>query len=217
MIKKTVFLSLAGWLLLCTVAAAAADSRKPVPLIKPQMDSGRLLMHVLRDRKSSRDFSTRPLPIRVLSNLLWSACGINRLGEGKRTAPSAMNWQEIDVYVATATGLYLYDARHHRLDPILDQDVRALTGKQTFAATAPVNLIYVADLARMGNMTMESKNFYAAVDTGAVLQNVYLYCASEGLATVVRGMIDREPLAQAMKLRPEQMIVLAQTVGYPRK
>jgi nitroreductase len=125
-----------------------------------------------------------------------------------------MNWQEIDVYVATATGLYLYDARHHRLDPILHQDVRALTGKQTFAANAPLNLIYVADLARMGSMTMESKNFYAAVDTGAVVQNIYLYCASEGLATVVRGMIAREPWPRH-ETEAEQMIVLAQTVGYP--
>jgi nitroreductase len=195
-----------------------AENLKAIPLVKPQMDSGRLLMHVLKERRSSRDFSNKKLPIRVLSNLLWSACGINRPGIGKRTAPSAMNWQEVDVYVAMAQGLYLYDYRQHKLEPILGQDIRALTGTQTFVSDAPVNLVYVADLARMGGYAQpESKDFYAAVDTGFIAQNVNLYCASEGLATVVRGMIDREHLAQAMKLRPEQKIMLAQTVGYPRK
>ncbi len=194
-----------------------AQDLKPIQLIKPQMDSGRLLMHVLKERKTSRDFSDKKLPIRVISNLLWSACGINRPGAGKRTAPSAMNWQEIDVYVATKQGLYVYDHRQHRLDPVLAQDIRALTGTQPFVSDAPVNLIYVADYARISNTSMESKDFYAAVDTGFIAQNVNLYCASEGLATVVRGMINREHLANAMKLRPEQKIVLAQTVGYPRK
>jgi SagB-type dehydrogenase family enzyme len=197
--------------------SAAGQDLKPIPLIKPQMDGGRQLMHVLKERKSSRDFSNRKLPIRVLSNLLWVACGINRPGDGKRTAPTLMNWQEVDVYVATTQGLYVYDPRQHRLDPVLAQDIRALTGTQPFVADAPVNLVYVADLARMGSATPEQKNFYSAIDTGFISQNVNLYCASEGLATVVRGWIDREKLAQVMKLRPDQKIILAQTVGYPRR
>ena len=208
-------------IILCVLFGIAspgtAENMKPIPLVKPQMDSGRLLMHVLKARKSSRDFSSKKLPIRVLSNLLWSACGINRPEGGKRTAPSAMNWQEIDVYVATAQGLYVYDHRQHSLDPVLAQDLRLLTGTQPFVGDAPVNLVYVADLARMGNVSTETKDFYAAVDTAFIAQNVNLYCASEGLATVVRGMINKDQLAQAMKLRSDQKIILAQTVGYPSR
>ena len=196
---------------------ATAEELKAIPLIKPQMDTGRLLIQVLKDRKSSREFSNRKLPIRVLSNLIWAACGINRPDSGKRTAPSAKNWQEIDVYVATEKGLYVYDAQKHRLNPVLAGDIRALTGSQSLVKEAPVTLIYVADYARMENAANDMKDFYSAVDTGFISQNVYLYCASEGLATVARGGIDRENLAKAMKLRPEQRIILAQTVGYPKK
>ena len=204
-------------LALISGSGTAAAEIKAIQLVKPQMDSGRPLMHVLKERKSSRDFSGRKLPLRVLSNLLWCASGINRPVTGKRTVPSTMNWQEVDVYVATKDGLYLYDPQQNRLNPVLNQDIRALTGTQTYVADAPVNLIYVADFTRMGNAIKESKDFYAAVDTGFIIQNVYLYCASEGLATIVRAMIDRVSLRQAMKLRPEQRIILAQTVGYPRR
>ena len=199
------------------ISGNAVDLMRPIPLIKPQMDSGRLLMNVLKERKSSRDFSDKKLPIRVLSNLLWAADGINRPPSGKRTAPSAMNWHEIDIYVATEQGLYLYDAQYHRLTPVLAQDIRVHTGTQPFVGDAPVNLIYVANLTKMGAIAKESKDFYSALDTGVIAQNVNLYCASEGLATVMRGMINREHLAQIMKLGPEQQIILAQTVGYPRK
>jgi len=195
----------------------SAQELKAIQLVKPQMDSGRLLMHVLKDRKSSREFSTRKLPIRVLSNLLWSACGINRPDSGKRTVPSAKNWQEVDVYVATEKGLYLYDPQKHRLNPVLAQDIRALTGSQAYVKDAPLNLIYVADYRKMGNAAKDVKDLYSAVDTGFIGQNVYLYCASEGLATVTRGTIDRTALGQVMKLRPEQRIILAQSVGYPKK
>jgi nitroreductase len=125
--------------------------------------------------------------------------------------------QEIDIYVALPEGLFLYDAKAHRLNPVVAEDLRGATGTQPFVAQAPVNLIYVADYARMGSGSEESKNFYAAADTGFIAQNVYLFCASEGLATVVRALVDREKLAPRMKLRPEQRIVLAQTVGYPAK
>ncbi len=194
-----------------------AQELKAIQLVKPQMDSGRLLMHVLKDRKSSREFSNRKLPIRVLSNLLWSACGVNRPDSGKLTAPSAKNWQEVDVYVATEKGLYLYNAQKHRLDPVLAKDIRALTGSQSYVKDAPINLIYVADYTQMGTAANDVKDLYSAVDTGFIGQNVYLYCASEGLATVTRGTIDRAALGQAMHLRPEQRIILAQSVGYPKK
>jgi SagB-type dehydrogenase family enzyme len=196
---------------------AAAEELKAISLVKPQTDTGRLLIHVLKDRKSSREFSSRKLPIRVLSSMLWAACGINRPDSGKRTAPSAKNWQEIDVYVALEKGLYIYDAQKHQLNPVIAGDVRTLTGTQPFVREAPVNLIYVADYGRMGNAANDMKDFYSTLDTGFISQNVYLYCASEGLATVARAGIDREKLAKAMKLRPEQRIILAQTVGYPKK
>ncbi len=187
----------------------------PIKLPAPNLNSGKSLMQALQARKSSRDFSTKKLPVQILSNLLWAACGINRPDSGKRTSPSAVNWQEIDVYVAMAEGLYLYNAKEHTLKPVLNRDIRALTGKQSFVKEAPVNLIYVADFSKISKADVEEKNFYSATDTGFISQNVYLYCASEGLATVVRGMLDKDALAKSMNLKDTQKITLAQTVGYP--
>ena len=194
-----------------------AGELKPVQLLKPQVDGGRPLMQVLKDRRSSREFSTEKLSPQVLSNLLWAACGVNRPDSGKRTAPSAKNWQGIDIYVTTADGLYVYDAKAHMLKPILGEDIRAMTGRQSFVKEAPINLVYVADLSKMDKTTNEEKEFYSATDTGFIAQNVYLYCASEGFVTVVRGGIDRPALAKVMKLRPDQKIILSQSVGYPKK
>lgn len=193
-----------------------AQEIKPIQLLKPEMDGGRPLMQVLKDRRSMRAFSTEKLPMQVLSNMLWAAFGVNRPNSGKRTAPSAMNMQEIDIYVATVDGLYLFDAKAHMLKPVLTEDIRAMTGTQSFVQEAPVNLIYVADLSRM-RLISDGKDFYSAANTGFISQNVYLYCASEGLATVVRGLIDRPALAKVMKLRPDQKVILAQSVGYPKK
>jgi nitroreductase len=194
-----------------------AEEPKPIQLLKPQTDGGRPFMQVLKDRKSSREFSSEKLPAQVLSNLLWAAFGLNRPDSGKRTAPSAMNRQEIDVYVATADGLYLFDAKAHLLKPVLAEDIRAMTGLQPFVKEVPLNFIYVADFSKMGSATDEQKEFYSAADTGFIAQNVYLYCASEGLATVVRGLVDKPALAKAMKLRTDQKITLVQSVGYPKK
>jgi nitroreductase len=195
----------------------SAQDLKTVPLLKPQMDGGRPLMQALRDRKTSREFSPEKLPAQVLSNLLWAAFGINRPDSGRRTAPSAVNWQEIDLYVATSDGLFLYDAKENRLKTILTKDIRALTGRQPYAKESPVSLVYVADFSRMGRGTNEEKEFYAAADTGFISQNVYLFCASEGLATGVRALIDRQALSREMNLRQDQRITLAQSVGYPKK
>jgi nitroreductase len=183
----------------------------------PQTGGGKPLMQALKDRHSTREFSPEKLPPQVLANLLWAAFGINRPDANKRTAPSAMNWQEIDVYVATAGGLYVYDAKGNKLDAILAEDVRGATGVQPFVKDAPVDLVYVADLAKTGTGSAEDKNFYTAADAGFIAQNVYLFCASEGLAVVVRGGVDRAALAKSLKLRPDQRILLAQTVGYPKK
>ena len=149
--------------------------------------------------------------------MLWAANGINRPEIGKRTAPSALNWQEIDLYVSMASGLYLYDARANRLEPVLNQDIRALTGKQPFVKTAPVNLIMVADYSRMGKSASEDKSAFAHADAAFIGQNVYLFCASEDLATVFRASIDKPALAKAMKLREDQKILFSQTVGYGKK
>jgi len=203
-------------LLLCG-AVAAEQQLTSQQLPAPQTDSGRPLMQVLKERSTSRSFSARKLPLQVLSNLLWAAFGVNRPESGHRTAPSAKDRQEIDIYVAMAEGLYVYEAKTHVLQPVLAVDIRAMTGRQSFVADAPVNLVYVADLGRMGKASKEEQDLYSAADTGFISENVYLFCASEGLATVVRGSVDRETLAKAMRLRPDQKIILAQTVGYPKK
>ena len=167
-------------------------------------------------------FSARPssdtaakLAPQVLSNLLWAADGVNR-PDGKRTAPSAWNSQEIDIYVATADGLYLYEPKPHRLAPVRSEDLRGETGSQGFVKDAPVNLVFVADFARMTSGSAEDRTLYSAADAGSISQNVYLFCASEGLATVVRGTVNRPVLGKVLHLRPEQRIILAQTVGYPK-
>ena len=201
---------------LCSAVTSAQDL-KSIKLPDPQMTGGRPLMEVLKDRCSMREFSSEKLPPQVLSNLLWAAFGINRPESGKRTAPSASNWQEIDIYVATAEGLYLYDAKENMLQPIFAGDIRADTGTQPFVKDAAVNLIYVGDYSRIGRGTDEYKTRTSTWDTGFISQNVYLFCASEGLATVVRGLVDRPALSKIMKLNPDQNITLAQSVGYPKK
>jgi SagB-type dehydrogenase family enzyme len=206
---------------LCLTGAAvpgevAAAEPQSLQLANPQIDRNPFLQ-LLTKRESSRAFSAEPLPNAILSNLLWAAAGINRPGSGKRTFPTANNRQEIDVYAATATGLYLYDAGANTLKLVLARDVREMTGKQAFVKEAAVNLIFVADLGKSSAASAEDKILYAAASVGFISQNVYLYCASEGLATVVRASMDRPALAEVMKLKPGQRIILAQSVGYPKK
>jgi len=191
-----------------------AQTLKSIQLPTPQTSGGRPLMQVLKERQTRREFRSKELPMQVLSNLLWAAFGINR-PDGRRTAPSAMNWQEIDIYVAMADGLFRYNAKANRIEPVLAKDVRAATGTQAFVATAPVNLLYVADLDKTAHVGREAE-FFTAADVGFIAENVYLFCASEGLATVVRGSVDRPTLAKIMKLAPNQKILLAQSVGYPK-
>ncbi len=164
----------------------SAQELKPIKLLEPQLNSGKLLMQALKVRSSSREYSSKSLPLQVLSNMLWAAWGINRPESGKHTAPSASNRQEIDVYVSTADGLYLYEAKEHMLQPVLAEDIRAATGTQKFVGEAPVNLIFVADLSKMGGSSDDRKLLTANADVGFISQNVYLFCASEGLANVVR-------------------------------
>jgi nitroreductase len=204
-------------LIVVCVAVAYAQKAKSIRLLPPRLDNAKPLMQSLKERKSGREFSSQELPLAVLSDILWAANGINRPDSGRRTAPSAINMQEIDIYAAKADGLYLFDAKENALNLIIAQDLRALTGRQPFAADAPVNLIYVADLSKMSKLSEEDRNFYSATDTGFISENVYLYCAGAGLVTVVRGAVDRPALAKAMGLRTDQKIILAQTVGYPKQ
>jgi nitroreductase len=196
---------------------AFAEAAKTIQLPAPQTTGGMPLMDALMARHSSREYAPDPLPAQELSNLLWAAFGINRPEKGLRTAPSARNWQEISVYAATADGLYLYDAKANALVLVLPKDIREATGGQPFVKDAPVNLVYVADYAKMGDIPMEAKSSYSAADAAFVSENVYLYCASAGLATVVRGAVNKEALGKAMELGPDRKVVFAQTVGYPKK
>jgi SagB-type dehydrogenase family enzyme len=210
--------TLTATLLASVVPGTAAAAESIITLPKPDTSGGKPLMQALADRQSGREYSAQALPLPVLANLLWAAAGVNRPQSGKRTAPSAKGWAEIDVYVASADGLYIYDGKAHVLKLVVAKDLRALTGRQDFVGHAPVNLVYVADYERMDAESSDAdKQLYAATDTGFIAQNVYLYCASQGLATVVRGWIDREALGRAMQLKPSQHIQLAQTVGYPPK
>lgn len=214
---RKILLSFSSMALCLAVAGAAEQKMETIKLPSPQMDKGRPLMQVLKNRQSMRNIAVDKLPLQELGNLLWAACGVNRPESGKRTAPTASNMQEIDVYAAMPEGLYLYNAKEHILTPVLNEDVRPSSGKQKFVQTAPVVLIYVTDYDKMTRGTDETRAFYSATDTGFISQNVYLYCASEGLATVVVGMVDKPQLQEKMKLRPGQHVILTQPVGYPAK
>jgi SagB-type dehydrogenase family enzyme len=209
-----------AWTLIFSITvsgAVLAGDAQSVVLPPPQTDGGKPLMQALKERRSTREFLPDELPAQQLSNLLWAAAGVNRPKSGKRTAPSARDWREIGIYVVTAQGAYRYDPDTHALIKVLAKDVRGLTGVQDFVARAPLNLVYVADLENMSGADGEQREFYAAADTGFIAQNVYLYCASAGLGAVVRGSVDRQALAAALGLRSTQRVMLAQTVGYPRR
>ena len=204
------------WALLLVPAGLFAQDLKPVALPAPQTSGGKPLMQALKERKSTREFSPEKLSPQVLSNLLWAGWGINR-ESGLRTAPSSSNKQEIEIYAVMADGAYVYDAKGNALKPVVSGDLRKVTGAQPFIAEAPLNLVYVADFSKMGDGDENAKTATANANTGLIAQNVYLFCASEGLGTVVRGSVPRAELSKALNLRPDQRITLAQTVGYIKK
>ena len=193
--------------------AAISGAADTIQLPKPQTTGGKPLMQAMSERHSTRDFSSREIQPQVLSNLLWAAWGINR-PEGRRTVPTANNKQGMDVYAVTAMGAYLYDAAANTIRLVSDKDLRALTGRQDFVGKAPLNLVYVSDYAKMGSISDQDKLRYSGAHAGFMGQNVYLYCASEGLGTVIRAWFDGPTLAKELKLRPDQKAILCQTVGY---
>ena len=203
-----------------------ARDLQPISLPKPDTDGGKSVLAALQERKTIRNISAKPLPPQMLSNLLWAAFGVNRprgsFGKPGRTAASASNSQEIDLYVALAEGVYRYDAVPHRLTPVVTGDLRARAGRGA-AATAPVNFFFVADLTRydtgpgqpdrnIGNTEVQKGYYYVA--TGLIAANIYLFAASQGLAAWFHNC-NREAAAKEFKLRLEQRVLYAQTVGYP--
>jgi SagB-type dehydrogenase family enzyme len=197
------------------VLLSSSAALAQIALPRPHTEGGMPLMEALSKRTSTREYSPASLSPQLLSDLLWAAAGINRPESGKRTAPSARDLREVDVYVATAEGIFSYDAAANALQLVASGDQRAATGSQPFVREAAVNLIYVADHARLANVSERDRVLYPAISAGAMVQNVYLFAASAGLASVVRAMVDRAALAEVMKLRPEQQVVICQTVGMP--
>jgi hypothetical protein len=205
--------------------AAAYPDLQPIELPPPQKEGGKSVLAALQERKTMRSIGPKPLPMQVLSNLLWAAFGINRglasFNKPGRTAPSASNSQEIDLYVTLPEGVYLYEAVPHRLAPVAAGDFRGRAGRGK-ASTAPLNIFYVADLTRydlgpdqpdraIGDPEVQKSYYYT--DTGFIAQNVYLYAASMGLAAWFHNC-DKENTVGEFRLHPKQKVLFAQTVGY---
>ena len=194
---------------------AKGDTAPTISLPPAERTGGLPLMEALANRRSMREFVPDALPLPVLSGLLWAACGLNRQ-DGGRTFPSALNAQEVDVFVALPSGAYRYDAATHELRLVAASDLRRITGYQDFVDEAPMDLVYVADHRRMHLMPAAQRESYSSVAAGAIAQNVYLFAASNGLATVLRAWIDREAIADALGLTHDEQVLLSQTIGYPK-
>ncbi len=199
-----------------SICAIAQSELERIDLPTPDVTGGNPLMEVLASRQSTREFNSEvDLSEQTISNLLWAGFGVNRHDTGQRTAPSALGTNVVDVYLATAEGLFLFDAEAHCLFKLNSEDIREFTGNQEFTQTAPVNLIYVAKYDRIPEQFVEHQEFYAAADVGYISQNIYLFCSSEGLATVVLAWIDYQLLAEKINLPENSQILLTQPVGYP--
>lgn len=195
-------------------ALTAAEPGEPIQLPPPDTSGGMPLMQALKNRMSTKEFVAQTIPQDQISNLLWAAFGINRPESGKRTAASAVDCRDIDIYVVLEDATYVYQAEGHRLTPVVNRDVRALAATQEYARVAPINLVYVSDYGRMPESSKDKKAIYSAFHAGSISQNVYLYCASAGLGAVVRDSVDRADLRAVLNLSEDQVIVMAQSVGY---
>lgn len=195
-------------------AAGTSGATITLPPVDPR--GGMPLLEALAARRSSRDFAPDPLPLPLLGELLWTAFGVNG-PDGHRTAPSALNAQEVDVFAALPSGAYRYDAAAHQLVLVSATDVRRVTGYQDFVDDAPLDLVYVADHGRMRMVPATSRGLYSAAAAGAICQNVYLCAAAHGLATVIRAWIDRDAIADALGLAHDHQVLFSQTVGYPKR
>lgn len=204
-------------LFLCLLMQFSTNAQTNIQLPKPKTVGGMPLMEALSKRQSLRNFdSTKTINAETISNLLWAANGINRPESGKRTAPSAVNWQEIEIFVALNSGVYFYNHKTNELEMIQSGDYRKDMGKQNFVGAASMVLIFVSNHDKMEGASEKAMEFYGATDCGNVSQNVYLFCASENMATVVLGMIDREKISKLLKLKDTQKVILTQPVGYSK-
>jgi nitroreductase len=201
-----------GCLFIATFIAGSLFAQD-INLPAPQKSGGMPLMEALSRRSTTRAFDSRDLSHQQISSLLWASFGVNR-PDGKRTAPSANDKRATDIYVLLKQGAYVYDATSNKLAQVFKEDIRTLGGTQAYATNAPVILIFVADLSKMSSASDEEKKNLANINVGYISQNGYLFCASEGLATGARASVDRKALGAKLNLRPEQMIILAQSVGY---
>ncbi len=199
-----------------TTRFAGAAEPKIVALPPPDTSAAMPLMQALKLRHSTREYSDKAIPQQVLSDLLWAAFGINRPASGDRTAPYWRHIMVIDVYAAMADGVWFYDPKAHALRQHSSDDIRALTGTQDFVPGAPLNLIFVAHGERMHDVSPADRRLFASVNAGFTGQNVYLYCASQGLGSVFRGAVPYEKLEKAMRLGAGQFVTFCQTVGYPK-
>lgn len=215
MIKNVI---ITGMLIMSTIGLMSQT--KNIELPQPDRQGGKPLMQALDQRSSKREFKNDALSIQQLSDLCWAAWGINRPETGRRTAPSSRNQQEMDLYVVLSDAAYIYNAQAHRLDFVVSGDLRALCGTQNYVGTAPVNFIFAADMTKRGVKTPEeitdSTLLSSWANAGFMSQNVYLVCASQGLGTVIRALIEREKLQEALQLKPMQRIILGQTIGLPQ-
>ncbi|MCB2196195.1 MAG: SagB/ThcOx family dehydrogenase [Bacteroidetes bacterium] len=185
-----------------------------IDLPTPDKTGGKPLMQALNERQSNRDFIDKDLTEQQLSDLLWAAYGINRPEDNKHTTPTSRNKQDIEIYLTSKDGVFLYIPETHTLKQINDQDLRKVSGKQAFVKKAAVNLIYVSDFNKLGKGDDQTKMVTAATHCGFIGQNVYLYCASEGLITVFRAWIDKQEIREALQLKENQKVIYSQTVGY---
>jgi SagB-type dehydrogenase family enzyme len=201
-------------ILTISLFAASLLTGQTLELPAPQKTGGMPLMEVLSKRATVRAFDTTDISVQQISNLLWASFGVNR-PDGRRTAPSANNKQEIDIYVLLKTGAYVYDAQNNKLNLVSTEDLRGQASDQRFA-DAPVQLIFVADLTKRGGSSEEEKLRMANIDCGYISQNTYLYCTSEGLVTGARATVNRDAIISKLKLSPEQRILLAHSVGHPK-
>ena len=199
--------------LLILLLSGSVTAQEIIPLVPPQKTGGMPLLEALAKRSTARAFDSRGLSDQQMSDLLWAAFGINR-PDGKRTAPSARNYQETDIYVLLPQGVYIYDAEAHQLIRLMEEDIRELGGTQDFVKDAPVTLVLIADLTRISQGGSMDKLQTAYIDAGYISQNIYLYCASEGLATGARGLIDRPLLGNKLGLDETRAIIVAHCVGY---
>ncbi|MDO8875945.1 MAG: SagB/ThcOx family dehydrogenase [Pseudolabrys sp.] len=202
--------------LAASIFAGSAVAQQTIKLPTPKMDGGMPLMEAIAKRQSTRAYADKTLSNETLSNLLWAAFGINRPESSERTAPSWRGSKETDIYVATAEGVRIYEPATHTLRHVMDGDIRADTGRQPYAATAPVVLIYVADRTKMAEAPEQDQTMYAHVDSAFISQNVYLFAAAQGLGTVVLGNVEKAELAKKMNLRGSQILTFTQPVGHPK-